>query len=390
LELDKLKAAISGELDARQKELSELSRRIHDNPEPGSHEVRAAYWLSKFLKDNGFTVASGIGELPTAFRASFGSGEPVIALLAEYDALPGLGHACGHNIIAASAAGAGVATRLAARQLGGTVLVIGTPDEEKRAGKALMMKSDAFAGVDAALMIHAGGHDAATTKALACHTLEVEFFGKEAHAAASPASGINALEAMLLSFAAINSLRQHIKDKARIHGIITDGGRAANIVPGHSAGSFYVRAEDDSYLKELQQKVISCFSGAATASGARLEYKWAEASYAAMKNNPTLSRLFQHNMAIVGRKIPLADPAESFFSTDMGNVSQVVPAIHGMVAIAPRGTALHTPEFARAAVSARGNKGLIDATKALAMTVADVLAQPGLIAQAKEEFSQQK
>ncbi len=241
-----------------------------------------------------------------------------------------------------------------------------------------------------AMMAHPGLQDTATTRALACQALEVEFFGQAAHAAARPEAGINALEAMLQSFAAINSLRQHIKDRARIHGIITDGGQAANIVPDHSAGTFLVRAEDDTYLDEIKPRVLNCFIGAATASGARLEYRWGDIRYAPMRNNLALAKLFSQNMQSLGRTVPLADASQSFGSTDMGNVSQLVPAIHAFVAIAPIGVVTHSPQLASAATSEAGIKGLLDAAKALAMTVVDLVANPEITSQVKEEFQQQK
>ena len=240
------------------------------------------------------------------------------------------------------------------------------------------------------MMVHPGVHNTVTTQALACQSLEVEFFGKAAHAAAQPEAGINALEAMLQSFAAINSQRQHIKSKARIQGIITDGGEAANIVPAHSAATFLVRAEDEVYLEELKQKVINCFMGAATASGARLEYRWGNIRYVPVRNNLTLARLFRQNMQSLGRKVKLADPSSAFGSTDMGNVSQLVPSIHPMVAIAPEEVVIHSPQFASAAASEAGSHGLFDAAKALAMTVVDLVANPEIVTKIKEEFGQEK
>lgn len=253
-----------------------------------------------------------------------------------------------------------------------------------------MADRGAFDNVDMAMMVHPGVHDAATTQALACLPLEVEFFGKAAHASARPEAGINALEAMLQSFAAINSLRQHIRDKARIHGIITDGGEAANIVPAHSAGSFLVRAEDDTYLNELKERVINCFIGAATATGARLEYRWADTRYAPLRNNLALAELFSQNMQSLGRKVHLSDPSRAFGSTDMGNVSQLVPAIHSSVAIAPVEIAVHSPQFAAAAGSEAGTRGMLDAAKALAMTVVDLVANPEITIKVKEEFERNR
>jgi len=390
LDIEKAKASIIDEVEARRHELSELSLKIHANPELGFQEDKAAAWLTQYLEEKGFSIERGICELSTAFRASYGQGEPAIAILAEYDALPGLGHACGHNLIATSAVGAGVASKLAVDQFGGTVLVIGTPAEEIYGGKVLMADRGAFANLDMAMMVHPGGHNSATTTALACQNLYIEFFGKEAHAAARPEAGINALEALLLSFAGINALRQHIKDKARLHGIITDGGEAANVVPAHSAATFLVRAEDSAYLDELKEKVLDCFKGAAMATGARLEYRWGEVCYAPMRNNLTLARLFRENMQTLGRQIKLSDPSKTFGSTDMGNVSQIVPSIHPHIAIAPEEVVAHSPQFAQAAASEAGIKGLIDAAKALAMTVVDLVADPKILSRVKREFQQDK
>ena len=390
MDIENLKTLVTSEIDARYQQLRELSLKIHSAPELGFHEFKAATWLTQYLEENGFSIERGICELPTAFRGSYGEEKPAIAILAEYDALPGLGHACGHNLIAACAAGAGVASKAAIDRLGGSILVIGTPAEELYGGKAIMAERDGFNNLDVAMMVHLGAYDAATIQALACITLDVEFFGKAAHAAARPEVGINALEAMLQSFTAINSLRQHIKDTARIHGIITDGGQAANIVPDHSAGNFIVRAENDTYLDELKQKVLNCFIAAATASGARLEYKWGNVSYAPMRNNLTLARLFTRNMQSLGHKMKLRDPSKSFGSTDMGNVSQLVPGIHPTVAIAPVTVMLHSPQFVSAAASETGIRGLIDSAKALAMTVVDLLATPEMATRVKREFQQGK
>ncbi|MFC1948567.1 M20 family metallopeptidase [Chloroflexota bacterium] len=385
---EELKTSIVKEVEACRSQLTELSLKIHSNPELGFKEEQAAAWLSGYLEENGFSVERGICELPTAFKASYGTGKPFIAILAEYDALPDIGHGCGHNIISTCAVGAGVVVRQAIDQLGGSVLVIGTPAEELYGGKAIMVDRGAFEGLDAAMIVHPGAGDVATTRALALETLYIEFFGKAAHASARPEEGINALEAMLQSFNAINSLRQHIRSTARIHGIITDGGEAANVVPAHSAGNFLVRALEEEYLDELKEKVLNCFIGAATATGARLEYKWDDVRYAPMKNNLSLARLFIQNMQALGRSYTLSDPEQFSGSTDMGNVSQIVPSIHPFVAIADKEALIHSPEFARAAVSDRGIKGMLDAAKAMAMTVVDLLADSKTLAKVKEEFEQ--
>jgi amidohydrolase len=384
VEINELKKAIIDNIEARRTELSELCLKIHANPELGLHEKQAAEWLTNYLEANGFKLERGICEMPTAFRAVYGKGRPLIAFLAEYDALPKVGHACGHNIIATSAVGAGVAAKLAADKFPGTIQVIGTPAEELIGGKIEMTEKGAFKDLDAAMLVHPGALDMATSQALACFTLDVEFFGKAAHAAAEPELGRNALEAMILSFNAIDALRQHIKSSSRIHGIITDGGVAANVVPEHSAGSFLVRAEEDVYLNELRKRVLDCFIGAATATGTRLDYRWSN-HYAPMRNNTALAHIFQQNMTALGRIVsPELDRATG--STDMGNVSQVVPAIHPFIAIAPLNMPSHSPEFAAAAASEAGIKGMLDAAKTMAMTAADLLANPELMNQVKVEF----
>ena len=390
MNIEKLKASVTGEIDAERHRLSELSLKIHANPELGFHEVKATAWLTRYLEEKGFSIEQGICGLPTAFKASYGQGRPTIAILAEYDALPGLGHACGHNLIATCAVGAAVASKLAIDQFGGSILVIGTPSEETCGGKVIMAGRDAFNNVDMAMMMHPGVYDSATTQALAIQSLEVEFFGKSAHAAARPEAGINALEAMINSFVAINSLRQHIKSTARIHGIITDGGQAVNVVPTHCAGDFMVRAKNNTYLDELKERVINCFVGAATASGARLEYRWGKTRCAPMRNNLTLARLFRQNMQSLGRKMQLFNPSGAFGSTDMGNVSQIVPGIHPIIAIAPKDVLGHSPQFAEAAASEAGIRGLVDAAKALAMTTTDLVVNPEIASKVKREFKQNK
>ena len=385
MDLEKVKRAVAAELEARREELIELSLRIHQNPELGFQEVKASNWLSDYMSRNGFKVEKGICGLATAFRGAYGSGKPRIALLAEYDALPKVGHGCGHNIIAASAVGAGVAAKVAIDQLGGSVVVIGTPAEELYAAKEIMRQRGAFDDIDAAMMIHPDVQDIAGTQALACISLDVEFFGKAAHASSHPEEGVNALEAMIQAFNCINSLRQHIKERARIHGIITQGGEAANIVPAYTAASFAVRAEDEAYLDKLKEKVINCFKAASLATGARLEYKWEEGYYAPMRINMVMAELFIKNMERLGRKVkpPLGRPQAS---TDMGNVSAVVPSIHPYVAIAPPGIQIHSPEFRQAAGSETGHRGLIDGARALAMTLVDLIGQPETMARVKEEF----
>ncbi len=385
MEIEKLRLKVKDSVELQRQQLIQLSLNIHDNPELGFEEEKASAWLTGYLEDSGFHVERGIAGLATAFRATYGQGSPRIALLAEYDALPKMGHGCGHNIIAASALGAAVASKSIIDQLGGSVVVLGTPGEEVFGGKIDMVKAGAFKEIDVAMIVHPDVRNMVAIQALACSSLEVEFFGRPAHAAAQPYRGINALEAMILAFTSINSLRQHIKTEARVHGIITDGGEAPNIVPAHSAAVFLVRAPDNEYLAELRDKVLNCFTGASVASGARLEYRWRDRTYAPMKNNATLAQLFSQNLESLGRHVEAFDPRFGFGSTDMGNVSQVVPSIHPTIAIASPEVFIHTQEFASAAASEAGHEGLMDAAKAMAMTVADIL-QPGMLDKIKQGF----
>jgi len=385
LEIEKLKRKVKDSVESQRQQLIQLSLNIHDNPELGFEEEKASAWLTSYLEDSGFHVERGIAGLATAFRATYGQGGPRIALLAEYDALPKMGHGCGHNIIAASAVGAAVASKSIVDQVGGSVVVLGTPGEEVFGGKIDMVKAGTFKEIDVAMIVHPNLRNMVSIQALACSSLEVEFFGRPAHAAAQPYKGINALDAMILAFTSINSLRQHIRSEARIHGIITDGGEAPNVVPAHSAAVFLIRAPDNEYLAELKDKVLNCFTGASVASGARLEYSWRDRSYAPMKNNSTLAGLFKQNLESLGRHVEAFDPRFGFGSTDMGNVSQVVPSIHPTIAIAAPEVFIHTPEFASAAASEAGHEGLMDAAKAMAMTVADIL-QPGMLDKIRQEF----
>lgn len=385
LDIKKLKNSVVGEIDAHYRQLADLSRQLHDNPEIAFEEHRSSALLVDFLKQNGFNVEKGVCKLPTAFRAQYGEGKPVIAFLAEYDALPRLGHACGHNLIATSAVAAGLASRKAVDALGGSVMVFGTPGEELYGGKAIMAAAGAFADVDMAMIAHPGGGNRVLMNTLACENLKVEFRGVAAHAAEAPELGINALEALIQSFNAINSLRQHIGAKERISGIITDGGEAANIIPAHAAATFIVRAEDDIHLDALKKRVIDCFAGAARSTGAKLKYSWGE-RYEAMVSNVALGRLFHENMQSLGHAVRLGDNTVMNFSTDVGNVSQLVPTIQPLVAIATDGVMIHTPQFAKAAATEGALRCLLDAAKAMAMTAVDLLASPELAAKVREEF----
>ena len=383
---DDLKSRAIAAIDAHAGALIELSLRIHAHPELAFEEVQASAWLREFLGGQGFDVTAGTGGLPTAFRAVAGRGSPVVAILAEYDALPGIGHGCGHNLIATAAAGAGIGVRAVIGETGGTVQVIGTPAEEVYGGKAAMIREGAFDGIDAAIMTHPGTHDAVYASALACAELKVEYHGREAHAAAQPERGINALEAMIIAFNAVNSLRQHMLGTARVHGVITDGGEAPNIVPGHSAASFLVRAADDAYLEELKQRVTGCFEAGAQATGATLQLTWNQNQYLSMDTNTVIAAAHRSNLLALGREMPERETPRPMGSTDMGNVSKIVPGIHPTIAIAPPDVNSHSPEFARYAASPSGQQAALDGAKALAMTAIDILTSVDLRAAMRAEF----
>ena len=373
-------------VDDRRVKLVGLAQRLFSNPELGFQEEQASAWLCEFLNGYGFQVEPGFCGLPTAFRAEYGRGQPTIAFLAEYDALPGIGHGCGHNLIAAAAVGAGVAIREVVDSFGGRVLVVGTPSEEALGGKGLMVQRGAFDGVDAAMMVHPGSRDALANASLACATLEVEFLGRSAHAAARPEEGVNALETMVLAFQAINSLRQHIRDTDRIHGVITHGGDAPNVVPRFCAGKFMVRAVEQEYLEVLKERVLNCFRAAATASGAELNFCWGEVQYAPMRPNLALGQAFADNLASLGRPLPAPNLRRPFGSTDMGNVSRVVPGIHPSIAIVTPDVPPHSPEFAQAASSPEGDGAMLLGAKGMAMTAVDLLTNPGLLEAVSREF----
>ncbi len=385
-DLTALKQCIKESVASQAAALKKIALDIHSNPELGFHEKQAAAWLTDHLKEDGFTVEMGIADLPTAWKATYGSGKPVIAFVGEYDALPEVGHACGHNLIATASVGAAVASKALADKFGGTVVMIGTPAEELYGGKIPMVKKGIFNGLDAAMMVHPGADSTAITRALAVVTLYVEFFGRESHAAAHPEDGINALDAMIIGYNGVAALRQHIPSSARIHGVITDGGKAANVVPGHAAGNFLVRAMDMKYLEVLKEKVLNCFRAGALATGAELSFHWDEHAYEPMLPNVTLAELFADNIRGIGRQIELDDISHSFGSTDMGNVSFVAPSLHAFLAIAPKGVSGHTREFAMYTASEGGIKGMLDAATGLGMTAADLFSNPATVAKVKAEF----
>jgi amidohydrolase len=386
--VDQLKSRVMAEVDARRDELIRTSDTIHANPELAFQEFEAVAILTSILEQAGFTVQRGVAGLETAFAASYVSQKgdrPVVALLAEYDALARLGHACGHNIIGVASVGAALAVQSVLDQLPGTIQVVGTPAEEGGAGKVIMAEAGVFEGVDVAMMVHPSTRTMTRRDSLACYELKMEFFGQAAHAAASPDKGINALDACVLAYNNISALRQQLTDDVRIHGIITHGGSASNIIPDYTAAEFLVRAEEKDHALAVLDKVKDCARAGALATGAEVKLTRTETYYANMVPSTVLADLFDANLTALGREVQLPEPNERMGSTDMGNVSHVVPALHPYIAIAPEEVAGHSPEFRAAAVSPEGHAGLLDAAKALAMTAIDLFSNPELVDAAWEE-----
>ncbi len=370
------KAAAKVKLDAYRSRIPELSHRIHANPEIAFQETKAAAWISSFLAEAGFEVKTGICDLPTAFSAKIGNGPLHVAICAEYDALPGVGHACGHNIIAAAAVGAGIAASAAAEDAGLTVFVIGTPAEEfgNASGKILLLERGAFDGIHAAMMVHPSPFDALKPKVIAASMFEVRYTGKEAHASSHPEMGINAADALTIAQTAIGLLRQHILPTDRIHGIITSGGDAPNIIPAHTSAKYMVRGETLADLEKLRPRVYRCFEAGALATGAKLEIVGGDKPYSEMIHNREIAEAFKRNAESLGRTYPDFDMKESrsIASTDMGNVSLVIPSIQPMIGINSLPAVNHQKEFAAQCATEDADRAVYDGALAMAWTAIDL------------------
>ena len=388
MELEEAKSRLVAEVDRRADLLIDASHRIHARPELGFHEVFAHGLLTDLIEADGLVPERGAYGLPTAFAARAGERGPTIAVMCEYDALPGIGHACGHNIIATAGLGAGLAAASLATELGGRVLILGTPAEEGGGGKVLMMDEGALDGVDAAMMVHPAGADLRAMNAIAIQQVLVEYHGAASHAAAAPHKGRNALDAAILGYTNVAALRQHIRPVERIHGIITDGGDKPNIVPAHAASHWYVRAANVRTLEALKERVLRCLQAGADAAGCEMTYAWQDPVYADMRDNEPLIDLYAANMASFGRAplVPV-DGAAVVGSTDMGNVSYKVPSMHPMIAVAPAHVSIHTPEFETYAGSPSGDQAVLDGAKAMAMTIADLWLAPGALDHIRQAFA---
>jgi amidohydrolase len=354
------------------KRLIELSRQIHDHPELGFEEERASAWCAEALAEAGFAVETGVCELPTAFSASAGTGPLNIAICAEYDALPEVGHACGHNVIASAAIGAGLGLAALADDLGITVRVLGTPAEEGGGGKILMLEGGAFDGVNAALMVHPAPIELDRMPCLAVSHFDVRYKGKEAHASAYPERGINAADAVTIAQVAIGLLRQQSAAHEQVHGIVTYGGAAPNIVPGLATAKFYVRAQTLEAMKSWEPKVLRCFEAGALATGAELEVVLQGPRYSEFSTDEEMATIYRVNAEAIGRVFTAGTEDAMTASTDMGNVSIAIPSIHPMLGIDSLPAVNHQAGFAAAAVSPAADRAVLDGALAMARTVIDI------------------
>ena len=379
-EAKSLAEALSGEMSA-------LCRALYEDPELSLEETRASRRIAEALSRDGFRVEQGVADLPTSFVAVAEGKKPgpAVAILAEYDALPDVGHGCGHNLIAASALGAAkVLSRLRAR-LPGEIRIIGTPAEETVGGKARMVKEGIFRGLDAALMVHPGTEFRVETTSLACQSIQVVFDGKASHAVAAPDRGVNALDPLVQLYVGIDALRKGLTPEVRIPGVIVEGGKRPNIVPDRAVGRFSIRARNRAAVEAILERITRMAQGLSAAGGSRVTLVRIDEGYDEMLTNRVLADLFRQNLRSLGAETN-DGPRERMGSLDMGNVSQAVPSLHAYVAIAPEQVALHTREFAEATVSEGGRKGLLLAMQALSMTVIDLLADPGAVPAARREF----
>ena len=388
MDVAELKQRMQAEVEGRRDLLLDASHRIHAHPETNYEEHFAHDLLAGILEEAGLDVVRRAYGVDTAFEATAGVDGPTVAVLCEYDALPGLGHACGHNIIAAAGLGAGLAAAALAREAGGRVVVLGTPAEEGGGGKIALVRAGALEGVDAALMVHPAGAELTRMDVIAVQEVFATYHGRSAHAAAAPHEGRNALDAAVLGYTAVAALRQHIRPTERVHGIVTEGGDKPNIVPGRARTEWMVRSDTISSLAALKPRVEAALRSGALATGCDVDVEWKDVTYADMLDSEVLVERWADNARALGRHpIEPAPDRRVVGSTDMGNVSYAVPAIHPMIQAAPDGTPIHTEDFERAAAAASGDQAVLDGATALAWTVADLWAGDGVLEAVRHEFA---
>lgn len=385
--LQMAKQRLAAEVERRADLLVDVSHRIHAQPELCYEEHFAHELLTDVLAGEGLAVTRQARGIDTAFEARAGHAGSTIAVMCEYDALPGVGHACGHNIIAAAGLGAGLAAATLAEELGGQILVLGTPAEEGGGGKVYLIEGGALQGVDAALMVHPADADLVAMDIIAVEQAFASYHGEAAHAAAFPQRGRNALDACVLGYLNVAALRQHISPGERLHGVITHGGDKANIVPPYARSEWMVRSPTLQRLERLKTRFAACLEGGAHAAGCDVEIEWRDPTYAHMVHNRMIGQRYRANAAALGRTV--ADPSPDVRvvgSSDMGNVSQVVPSIHPVIKVAPPGVTIHTPDFAGFAGGPEGDRAVLDGAKLLAWTVADLWLDSDLTTEAWAEW----
>ena len=389
MNLDGAKQTVQAVIDAASQDLRRISLSIHAQPELRFEEHHAHQVLTDYLDSAGFHVSRGAYDMPTAFEAIAGSGSPAIAVMCEYDALPGIGHACGHNLIAISGVAVGIALKAVLGEGNGTVVVLGSPAEEGGGGKVRMVERGAFKNIDAALMLHPTPADSAWFNSTATMGFTVEYHGKNAHAGGMPWEGLNAMDALVMAHTAIGLLRQQLRPTDRVTGMILKGGDAVNIIPDYAAAQYGIRVRRSSELEGLQKKVTNCFEAAALATGCRLELT-SRMGYVDMRTNEPMAFAYMDNFAAMGGNAREADGARrepAGGATDMGDVSYVVPAIHPTFAIpVTPGAANHTAGFTACAATDEAHELTLRAAKALAMTAVDLFAQPELLSDARAAF----
>jgi len=381
-----LKASVAAAVEAARSEILDLSHRIHANPEPAFEEHQAATWVAEVLRDHGYHVEHPAGSLATAIRATRrgerGEG-PRIGILAEYDALPGLGHGCGHNTMAASGVGAAIALAAVAGELPGEIVFLGTPAEERGSGKQIMIDDGLFDGIDAALLYHPCDRNHVESHPLASEDADIVFTGLQAHAASDPWKGRNALDAMILLFSSVGLWRQQLRPTSRVHGIIKEGGTAANIIPDRATAWFMLRSDDQAYYEEMKARFTAMCEGAALATGTTVEVTYSGGA-TTMRNNQVLAERFRANMAAYGIDDMGDDPFAG--STDMANVSWVCPTIHPELAICDEGVPGHSILFRDAAATPRADETTLLAATLVAQTAVELFTDPALVEAAWAEF----
>ena len=388
IDIAKIKQQVCADIDSRSADLISISHEIHAHPELNYEEKFAHDRLTQYIADSKIKVDRGAFELETAFDASVRGGSgPTVAVLCEYDALPGIGHACGHNIIAAAGLGAGVALSAVAEVCGGNLRLMGTPAEEGGGGKIEMARKGAFNNLDAAMMIHPSDQDLARMNAIAIQQLFVRYQGLAAHAAVSPDKGKNALDAAVLGYMNVAALRQHIRPTERVHGIFTKSGENPNIVPREAEMYWYVRSDTIESLQPLKARIAKCLEAGAMAADCTISFDWEKFTYADLADNLPLLTSYVQNSAQLGRDLTTDFlPGTGGGSTDMGNLSYLVPSIHPMLQVAPRGVSLHSAQFAEFTASKEADKAVLDGAKIMAMTAIDMWLSDTLSSQVQVAF----